>query len=105
MRIQTTDQWCQIHAERIRKIPEQCLGNYRRPPAESPKPTRIQKAPIKRCWTTKQPKCNVLKIQLHAENAQLKVTPNLRGATFTEIIFLDHIKVNYLNYHFPKKLT
>ena len=35
----------------------------------------------------------------------LKVTPNLRGATFTEIIFFDHIKANYLNLHFPKKLT
>ena len=31
-----------------------------------------------------------------------KVTPNLRGATFTEIIFLDHIKVYYLNLHFTK---
>ena len=35
----------------------------------------------------------------------IKVTPNLRGATFTEINFFDHIKANYLNLHFPKKLT
>ena len=35
----------------------------------------------------------------------IKVTPNLRGATFTKISFFDHIKANYLNLHFPKKLT
>ena len=35
----------------------------------------------------------------------IKVTPHLRGATFTEIFFFDHIKANYLNLHLPKKLT
>ena len=50
--------------------------------------------------------CNSeLRSQNIFQNCVLKVTPNLRGATFTKIIFLDHIKVNYLNLHFPKNLT
>ena len=38
-------------------------------------------------------------------NRRLKVTPNLRGATFADFFFVKKMKVRQLRYHFRKNVS